>query len=166
MLTLPISVHDFDARIVTPALALLPAAMDSPEARVLLAAIALQESNLGSRWQVLDGGGKGPARGLLQFERGGGCVAVLMNQSSRYWMVMACRARGVKPLARDLWLALESDDILAVIAARLLLFTDPARLPGVRETNTAWSYYIRNWRPGKPHPDRWPQNHRRAQEVA
>jgi len=57
-----------------PALELLPPVMDSAAARVNLITIALQESKLIHRWQVVDlakPNVKGPARGLLQFERGG-----------------------------------------------------------------------------------------------
>ena len=47
---------------VNESLRLLPPAMDSTEARVLMYAIGLQESRFTHRAQVLNGGGKGPAR--------------------------------------------------------------------------------------------------------
>jgi len=168
MIPLPITPVDFDQRILSPALEMLPGAMDTPEARVLLTAIALQESGLAHRWQIVDPSRpqmKGPARGLLQFERTGGCVGVLAHPASRYWMHSVCRARGIEPMPTDLWSALERDDVLAAAAGRLLLFTDPKRLPEIDDEATAWSYYTRVWRPGKPHPDRWPANHRLAQEA-
>ena len=40
-------------------------------------------------------------------------------------------------------------------AARLLLFTDPKRLPEVGDAKGAWNLYIRTWRPGKPHRGTW-----------
>ena len=50
---------------VRPALALLPAAMNTPQARCMLLAIGLQESRFVHRRQI-----GGPARGFWQFERG------------------------------------------------------------------------------------------------
>lgn len=167
-LPLPIAPSDFDRLVLAPALALLPDAMDAPAARVLLTAIALQESKLAHRWQIVDEARphvKGPARGLLQFERGGGCAGVLTHPASRYWMHRICAVRDVAPTARDLWNALEHDDVLAAAAGRLLLFTDPKRLPEIGAESTAWRYYLRLWRPGKPKPKAWPANYRRAVEA-
>lgn len=147
-------------------LALLPAAMDSEPALVMLLAIGLQESGLTARVQIVDGGGQGPARGLWQFERRGGCAGVLRHNASRYWMHSVCDARGVKPTPTALWAALATDDVLAAAAARLLLFTDPRRLPEPGEAADAWALYLRVWRPGKPHPNRWPANYARALGVA
>jgi hypothetical protein len=164
-LPLPIAPSDFDQLILSPAAALLPDAMDTPPARVLLTAIALQESRLAHRWQIVDPQRPekmGPARGLLQFERGGGCAGVGTQPASRYWMHRVCAARDVEPTPRDLWNALEHDDVLAAAAGRLLLFTDPKRLPDVGEERAAWLYYLRVWRPGKPRPKKWPENYRRA----
>ena len=140
---------------VHEALRLLPPAMDTKEARLLMYAIGLQESRFTHRAQVIDGGGKGPARGYWQFERGGGVTGVLRHPASRFWMNSACNARNVPAQPMNVWLALETDDVLAAAAARLLLFTDPARLPAIGEQSEAWRYYLRNWRPGKPHPSTW-----------
>ncbi len=142
---------------VNESLRLLPPAMDSTEARVLMYAIGLQESRFTHRAQVIDGGGKGPARGLWQFERGGGVAGVLRHPASRFWANSVCNARNVPAQPLNTWLALETDDVLAAALARLLLFTDPARLPAVGEQADSWSYYMRNWRPGKPHPRTWPE---------
>ena len=142
---------------VHEALRLLPPAMDSKEARVMLYAIGLQESRFTHRAQVIDGGGKGPARGYWQFERGGGVTGVLRHPSSRFWMNSVCNARNVPAQPMNVWLALETDDVLAASAARLLLFTDPAKLPAIGDRPEAWRQYIRNWRPGKPHPSTWPE---------
>jgi len=142
---------------VNEALRLLPPAMDSKEARVMLYAIGLQESRFTHRAQVLNGGGKGPARGYWQFERGGGVTGVLRHPASRFWMHSACNARNVPAQPMNVWLALESDDVLAAAAARLLLFTDAAKLPAIGEQHEALRYYLRVWRPGKPHPSTWPE---------
>ena len=142
---------------VHEALRLLPPAMDSKEARVMLYAIGLQESRFTHRAQVIDGGGKGPARGYWQFERGGGVTGVLRHPASRFWANSVCNARNIPAQPLNVWLALETDDVLAAALARLLLFTDPARLPAVGEQAEALRYYLRNWRPGKPHPRTWPE---------
>ena len=142
---------------VNEGLRLLPPAMDSTEARVLMYAIGLQESRFTHRAQVIDGGGKGPARGYWQFERGGGVTGVLRHPASRFWANSVCNARNIPAQPLNVWLALETDDVLAAALARLLLFTDPARLPAVGEQADSWSYYMRNWRPGKPHPRTWPE---------
>ena len=164
-LPLPITPTDFNRLVVTPALSLLPAAMDSPKARIMLIAICLQESNLNHRWQVVNGGGKGPARGLAQFEQGtrasrGGVWGVYLHEASRYWLAKLCEARGCAFYPVAIYRAIEVDDVLAVGVARLLLFTDPGRLPEPTDRNGAWRLYaLRCWRPGKPKPDTWPRNH-------
>ena len=144
-------------RAVNEGLRLLPPAMDTKEARVLMYAIGLQESRFTHRAQVIDGGGKGPARGYWQFERAGGVRGVLRHPASKFWMHSVCNARNVPAQETSVWLAMETDDVLAAAAARLLLFTDPARLPAVGEQAESWTYYLRNWRPGKPHPRTWPE---------
>lgn len=153
---------------INAALTLLPAAMDTPEARTMLWAVGLQESRFTHRFQVVAGKprAKGPARGFWQFERGGGCAGVLRHQASRYWMFRVCAQRGCKPTPDALWRAIETDDVLAAAAARLLLFTDPRRLPLVADEAGAWALYMRVWRPGKPHRHTWPAFHAQAQEYA
>lgn len=141
---------------IDQALALLPPAMDTRKARVMLRAISLQESRMKHRWQVIDGGGKGPARGLWQFERGGGVKGVLNHANSQAHARAICAARGVEPEAKAVWLALETDDVLAAAFARLLLWTDMQSLPLIGNRESAWECYIRNWRPGKPHYSTWP----------
>lgn len=143
---------------VSKALFMLPPAMTSPQARVMLYAIGLQESRFQHRDQVDKPGRfvKGPALGFWQFERGGGCRGVVEHPASRYWMAQVCAARNVAFTQTAIWYAIENDDVLAAAAARLLLFTDPKRLPAVGEEKAAWNLYARTWRPGKPHPETWP----------
>lgn len=129
----------------------LPTRMVTGEALAMLLAIGYQESRLMYRRQH----GGGPARGLWQFERGGGCLGVLTHPESRVLMASACRRRGIEPASQALWDALERDDDLAMIAARLLLWTDPYALPSVGQRDRAWAAYLRVWRPGKPHPGTW-----------
>jgi hypothetical protein len=160
LLPIPITPHDFAARILAPGLALLPRHMDTPAARVMLTTICLQESafdsRLGSRWQVINAARreiKGPARGLAQFELGGGVVGVYKHAASAEMTREVCRARDVRLDPRDIWAALDRDDLLAVALARLLLWTDPAPLPAPEPSaqSTAFSYYLRVWRPGAWH---------------
>ena len=89
-LPLPISLADAQGRILTPALSMLPATMDTPKARVMLLAIALQESGLAHRVQV-----GGPAHGLWQFERGGGVKGVLRCHTTREHARALCAKRHV-----------------------------------------------------------------------
>lgn len=169
-----LTLQQINTTILTPALALLPAAMDSAEARAQLLATTLQEDPEQTRAQVVIVGGKrrkGPARGLWQFERGtaasrGGVWGVVLNQASRYWLAQVCKARGCEFTAAAIWAAIETDDILAAALARLLLFTDPKRLPALGESEEAWKLYrYRTWRPGKPHPENWPANYAAALRV-
>ncbi len=155
---------------ITAALALLPSAMDSAQARVMLLAIQQQEDPEQRRAQRVIVAGKarkGPARGLWQFERSGGVAGVISHPSSRYWAAKVCEARGVPFSAAKVWAALETDDVLAAAFARLLLFTDPKPLPALGDAAGAWKLYCnRTWRPGKPHPAKWAGNYARAlQEV-
>jgi hypothetical protein len=154
MLPTPISPADALALIVAPALAMLPDRMNSPEARVMLIAIALQESALTHRKQI-----GGPARGLWQFEQGGGVAGVLRHPASKSFAARVCAARGVVASPVDVYYSLERDDLLACAFARLLLWTDAAPLPPVLHTWRAWDYYLRTWRPGQPHASRWGANH-------
>lgn len=144
-------------RAIAPALALLPARMSSPQAEIMLLAIGLQESNLAHRRQI-----GGPARGLLQFERGGGVAGVLRHTASRDHAVRVCDARGVQAVADQVYQQLEHDDVLAMAFGRLLLWTDPHALPAEHDAAGAWDYYLRTWRPGKPHQHTWDKHYARA----
>ncbi|WP_116791414.1 hypothetical protein [Achromobacter dolens] len=147
---------------ITPALALLPARMDTPEARVMLLAIGLQEGRFVHRRQIV-----GPARGFWQFEKGtrlsrGGVWGVYLHQASKDRLAALCKARSVACDPDAIYGALEYDDVLAAGVARLLLWTDPKALPPVGDTQAAWALYLRTWRPGKPKPDSWPPLYRQA----
>ena len=143
-------------RLVPAASHLLPGVRFSKEAVVLLLAIGLQESRFSHRKQI-----RGPARGFWQFEAGGGTRGVMRHPSTCNHAAYACKARGVLPeptVDRYFYLvndALAADDVLALAFARLLLFTDPRPLPPLGNPQAAWDYYIRNWRPGKPHRHTW-----------
>lgn len=129
------------------ALAMLPAKMDSPEARALLVAIGLQESRFTHRRQQLNG----PAHGFWQFESAGGVHGVLTHHATKPFIQPVLDALRYEP--SDCYYAIRDNDILACVFARLLLFSHPAPLP--REAAAAWDYYLATWRPGKPRRDTW-----------
>jgi hypothetical protein len=168
----PVSLTDDQvAAIALPAidaaLALLPPVMDSLHARVLLVAIGLQESRFIHRRQK----GNGPARSFWQFERGteasrGGVWGVYLHPASREMLRALCVAREVDFEPRAIWSAMEHDDVLAAGVARLLIYTDPHMLPAIEDSDGAWELYARRcWRPGKPHPHTWDENHAQAVRV-
>jgi hypothetical protein len=139
--------------IVRPTLAAMGPAYQGPAAEVLLTSIALQESDLAARHQV-----RGPANGLYQFERVG-IRGVLTDRATHDtahdW------ARDLLYVGDDLVIqqAIRDNDILATIFARLLLYADPDPLPRIGESDIAWRYYLRCWRPGKPRPMDWADNY-------
>lgn len=127
-----------------------------PRATRMLLAIAGQEADWRHRDQLgRDGkpGVIGPATGLWQFERAGGVKGVLRHSLTAAIARRWCERADVPPEADAVWRALVTDDALACAFARLLLLTDPNRLPDAEDAG--WAAYIWCWRPGKPHRDRW-----------
>jgi hypothetical protein len=154
--------NDVIEHAIAPALAILPPQMDTPEARVMLLSIGLQESRFTARRQI-----GGPARGFWQCEQGtaktrGGLWGFYLHPASRYWLSVLCRARGVAFDPVAIYAALDKDDVLAAGVARLGLFTDPKPLPSIDDVKGSWALYLRVWRPGKPKPDTWPALHAQA----
>lgn len=154
---------------IEPALAWLASSGHNPsansrDARRLLLAIALRESDCRHRMQI--GADGRPlsmlARGYWQFERDGG-VAEICEHPRLSWCRAAIQALGY-PIRRDeLHRAIGYDQTLACVMARGLLWVDPSPLPrGVEE---AYNYYIRRWRPGKPRPEKWPANWAKADAL-
>lgn len=150
--------------IVFPeAFALLSPGLNSTEARIQLLAIGLQESKFWYRAQL----GNGPARGFWQFEEGnakskGGVWGVANHPKTADRLKQVCRARGVAFDVKTIWAKLETDDVLACCLARLLLMIDARPLPKANERQKAWDTYIFGWRPGRPHPETWADNHAAA----
>lgn len=142
--------------IVRPGLRHLPEKMQGVDAEAMLLAIGLQESKLTHRHQI-----GGPAHGFFQFEEGGGVRGVLRHSSSTELAHATLKDLEI-PVA-DAFEALVYNDTLAVVFARLLLWTDPRPLPKIGcPFDVSWEYYIRNWRPGKPHSNTWPANYKAA----
>lgn len=136
---------------------------DTPEAKRFLLAIALQESGLAHRRQVVSGTESGPAASYWQFEKGGGCRGVLTHRSVSELMKRICADYNIEPTEQALWEAMRYQDVVAAAAARLLIYTLPDHLPTA--AHQGWAQYIRAWRPGKPHSDKWAANWAIADQV-
>ena len=151
------------SRFILPAAYdILPAKMDTIEASAMLLTIALQESKALHRKQV-----KGPARGFWQFEQAG--IKGVQNHKSskavlRTSLVQLCYPADLSAVAAHA--AIEHNDILACIFARLLLWTEPQELPTRDLPWKGWDQYIVTWRPGKPHLETWLTNWDRAWALA
>lgn len=148
----------FIERAVFPAaLGLLPPHMDTRDARVMLSAIGMQESRFRHRRQI-----GGPARGFWQFESGGGVHGVLTHHATKPLITPALEVLRYQP--GDCYHAIEHNDVLACVFARLLLWSHPRPLP--RDAGEAWQYYLDTWRPGKPHRGTWDAFYATAMEAA
>jgi hypothetical protein len=150
----------FRQRIVDPTLSLISTIPEiklpvSAEASVVVLTIAGQESDWRHRRQV-----GGPARSYWQFEKGGG-VAELFQKTPRQ-LAAICAVLDIPYEISTVFEAMAWNDTLACTMARLLLWHDRAALPAIGDHQTAWHYYLRNWRPGAPHPDAWPANYDKA----
>ncbi len=153
--------------VAPAAYSLLPLKMQTLEATALLYAIGLQESRFEYRDQTDPLQREGPALGFWQFERGGGVRGVMRHPASKVHLYNALEALQYKKRADQLpatldaqedfvWRAIEHNDVLGWLVARLLLYTDGKALPSeVLGPVAGWLAYTRNWRPGKPHPETW-----------
>lgn len=154
--------------VIRPTLAGMGPRFVSREAELMLVAIAKQESDIRFRRQ-LGADGKPMehlARGLWQFERGGGVRGVLEHSTTRKAADAAAKALLYTPEPAVIHTAIADNDILACVWARLLLWTLPQALPPAGQEDLAWHQYIAAWRPGKPHRDRWVQSYKTAMETA
>lgn len=134
---------DYLRRLVIPAaFALLPPEMGSEQATALLMAIAHQESGCTHRRQV-----NGPARGWWQFEVNG-VRAVMANYACVDALKDAVGTLGYPFDATTLYIAIEHNDVLAAILARLLLWSEPHALPPATAPDDGWNVYVASWGPG------------------
>jgi len=132
--------------------------MQSSAAKVMLVAIALQESGL--RWRKQIGG---PARGFWQFETGG-LRGVKSHSATENHCLRTEKHLGYQGCSiPELHEALTHNDFLAAAYARYLLWTLPQPLP--QNDRDGWSQYLNAWRPGKPHPETWSGNWKKAQDL-
>lgn len=159
----------FIYRYIIPATyALLPGKMTSVEATAMLLAIGLQESGFIARQQggTWNHPGDGPAMSWWQFELNGGVKELLTNPTTKPILNPILALLGYPdhtPVA--IHEAMEHNDVLACVMARLLLWIDSAPMPPRTNARAGWTIYLRNWRPGKPHPDEWPDNFDHAWRI-
>lgn len=154
-------IGNIEAFIFPATFALLPKVMDTPEARAMLLAIGLQESQFEARRQM----GEGPARGFWQFEKGGGVKGVLTHTATRLLAEHVCAELCYLPSVESCYVAIEHNDVLACAFARLLLWTLPGRLPKRFMHPEAWLQYKAAWRPGRPHEAMWKGNFTHAWDL-
>ncbi len=141
---------DHFARYTIPAAyALLPPKMNSFGATAMILAIGLQESRFKHRVQI-----NGPAKGFLQFERAG-LKGVLTHAVTKPILLPVLDALCYAPTLQVCYAAVEHNDTLACVFARLLLWTVPGRLARHDEPDKGWDDYLRGWRPGRPHRGSW-----------
>jgi len=138
--------------VINPGLALLPPGFDSLPARAMLLAIGQQE---GDRFRARAQYHGGPARGFFQFERGGGVKGVLAHPSTKIVHSVLDRLQYKDHSPEACHTAIEHNDALATVFARLLLYTLPGALCCSGEFDESWARYIAAWRPGKPHRATW-----------
>ena len=152
---------------IPAAYSLLPGVMNSREASAMLLATGLQESAFNARMQGGRGiiRGTGPASGFWQFERAGGVTEILTSEDTRVYAISICRMFLYEPTPVVVHRAIADNDVVACSFARLLLWRDPRALPSPIEVDKGWKIYLANWRPGKPHPQTWPENFKTAWRI-
>lgn len=139
----------------------LPERMDTPAARLMMLAIQKQEDPEERRYQLVKRteatapdnivgpkSAKGPARSLWQMEAGGGVKGVLTHSITDDYAKNVCQRFNVPPTNNACWLAMEENDVLSACFARLLLWSDPMKLPKINDSEGAFDLYLRTWRPG------------------
>lgn len=150
------------------AYSLLPPALESRAATVLVLAIAIQRTGLSDRRQR----GGGPARSFWLFDRGetlrigatGGLAAVLAHPSSGPMLlkVLAALQYPVAPIQevlRVLMLATEHNDVLAAACALAALQTLTVPLAVAGDAAGAYRNYAEVWQPGRMLSTDWEANY-------
>ena len=137
--------------ILPAALSLLPPRMDTPLARRYVLAIALQESRFEHRRQI-----GGPAKSFAQFERSGVLGLIRHPATAPHLQSAVVALKYDAEMAMDdvgIHAAIEHNDVLACVLARLNLWWLPA--PLAADQDGAWQQYLSSWKPGRPHPETW-----------
>lgn len=135
--------------IIDPVLGMMGVPFDTPAAKRMLRAIAVQESGLMHREQFPTG----PARGWFQFERAGGVAGVVNHRLTKPVLRDWCINLVIPFSVDSVYNAIGLNDQLACACARLLLYTDVPPLP--TDEAGGWECYLRVWRPGRPRPSEW-----------
>lgn len=147
------SPRDLDRLVLIPVLDYLQEPFHTIQARVLLLAIAIQETQLVTRDQG-NPDVPGPARGFWQFEK----VAVQdFLQHGHKTMQRAALALWQPQTVESVWYALGTgaDHLAAVLARDRLWRHVAAPLPALGDADGAYAQYVEAWAPGKPSPSRW-----------
>lgn len=176
---MPIPAHLFYSTVIRPGLSALESHPrlerqlalnlgNSPKSSAMLLAIALQESGLQHRLQVSSSTGQEMqhlARGWWQCEPIS-CRLLLSNPATT-WLPKVMADYGLRGTAAVLHDLVRDVDMLAVWAARGLLWClpQPLPLPLFEQRELAWSQYLAAWNPGKARPEKWPENWRVAVRV-
>lgn len=160
MIDLPMTPETCVKEVIEPAFALLPARMDSLQARVLVLAIMVQESGLEVRLQKPHG----PAHGLPQFEKGG-IGGVLRHPRSTTFVKGLCSKFGIPFTVEAIYAELLKNDIFSAALARLLVWTSYLPLPAFGDSKSAFGYYYSLWKPGKPDDKRWITSYAAAEKA-
>jgi len=129
--------------------------MDSPEAKAMMIAIAMQESRWDERRQI-----GGTAHGFFQFEKGtsqtrGGVTGVLMHKAAGPLIKSVLDRLDYDYAPETSYEAIVHNDVLAFTYARCLLWTIPQALPKRGQAHEGWNQYIAAWRPGNPYVLTW-----------
>lgn len=146
--------------------------MDEPQRLVLALAIAIEETSLDHRRQVLKGGRYGKGRSWWQNEGGSqASIGRLMNHPTLSRpLKQLCIEQTIPWDLASIYEAVAWHDLLAAVIALLLIFSDAQPVPDVTDEYGMWGYYwrcwqpgaYRNWKPGDPQGERWHDAHRRA----
>lgn len=149
------------AHILPAAYEVLPPQLRSASASALVLAIGLQESKFRHRRQL-----GGPALSFWQFELLG-VRGVMEHPRSGGKLRAALDALRYSPDAPPVYLhhAIEHNDVLAAVFARLNLLTVESPLPGPDAASIGWGQYLQAWRPGKPHLGTWEDHWQTAWSV-
>lgn len=150
----PEMIYHVHKHVIPAALDLLPGRMDSFEARAMLIAIGLQESGFDYRHQIP----VAYARGFWQFEKNGALGSLLEDKAIASILTPVLHTLCYPPNLDQIFNAIEHNDILACVFARLLLYKVPASLPVEKESFIGWNQYLGAWHPGKPHHETWDAN--------
>lgn len=159
-------------KILLPAtLAMYPAHYNTPPARAMLLTIIGVESEFLHRQQLIGSIRKwwesvtGPATSYYQIERIG-IRGVLEHHRAGLLLRKVLQELGYPAELEVIHQAIKYDIVLATVIARLILWIDPAPLPGPNEPKIAHAYYLRCWRPGKPCSyEKWLLWYERAWDV-
>lgn len=140
--------------------ALLPEAMDTPQAKAMMFAIPMQESRWDERRQI-----GGPAHGFAQFELGGGITGVLNHPASKPLIRSVLDRLDYDYAPATSFEAIVNNDVLALAFMRCLLWTEPSKLPEKGQYDESWRQYVATWRPGMPHRATWNAYYDKAWEM-